>query len=469
MKRTTVSPNWASAFKCKQASLPISYLGFPLGGRPSSKEFWNPVVSKIKNRLAPWKRKFLSKGGRLVLIKSAISSIPTYFLSVFKLHFGVAKMIEKLQMDFLWGDGAHKRKLHAVNWGEVCNRKAKGGLGIGRILDKNKALLVKWIWRFEKEDQSLWRRVICSKYKVDEISLYWNWHESKFTFVKSIETLLKVGSQTCRMIKEGFQTVVGSGNRADLWSDIFCDGRPLNVAFPRCFALAVKKSGVVQDFGNLVGERWDWNIVTRRPCFDWEKDQWRCFLLFLGCIPIRRHIRDTVAWSLTPTGRYRNVDAYAQGGGKDFRESLFSIFIGNLNPIVDMAGLWGMFKPFGNEWDVFLSSKKNYRRRCYAFIRFETLEEACKVASKVDGMHIYRWPISAKVAEYDWSRRRSPSFRPSRKAYFHNGRSRAEEDWLSRSALGVLNEFSNVGQVNQKLEARGFVFSSSFLGEKSIV
>ncbi|KAK2640722.1 hypothetical protein Ddye_022485 [Dipteronia dyeriana] len=47
---------WASAFKCKQASLPISYLEFPLEARPRSKNFWIPLVSKIEKRLSRWKR-----------------------------------------------------------------------------------------------------------------------------------------------------------------------------------------------------------------------------------------------------------------------------------------------------------------------------------------------------------------------------------------------------------------------------
>ena len=109
------------------------------------------------------------------MIKSVISTIPTYFLSVFKMPMGVAKKIEKLQRGFLWGDGVIKRKLHAVSWNEVCKRKSQGGLGIGRIVDKNVAMLVKWMWRFSKEDHSLWRRVICSKYKIDESLLSWDW------------------------------------------------------------------------------------------------------------------------------------------------------------------------------------------------------------------------------------------------------------------------------------------------------
>ncbi|KAK2638855.1 hypothetical protein Ddye_026650 [Dipteronia dyeriana] len=102
----------------------------------------------------------------------------------------VANRLERLQMDFLWGDRELERKLHAVNWKDVCKRKDKGGLGIGRILQKNKAFLVKWIWRFGKEDKALWRKVICSKYKVDDKSLFWNWQGSSSAsfFVKSMKT-----------------------------------------------------------------------------------------------------------------------------------------------------------------------------------------------------------------------------------------------------------------------------------------
>ncbi|KAK2650217.1 hypothetical protein Ddye_017706 [Dipteronia dyeriana] len=93
------SAQWASIFRCKEASLPISYLGFPLRGRPKS--FWNLLVDRTEKRLANWKRKLLSREGRLVLIKAVLSNIPIYFLSVFKMPVGVAKRIEMMQGNFL--------------------------------------------------------------------------------------------------------------------------------------------------------------------------------------------------------------------------------------------------------------------------------------------------------------------------------------------------------------------------------
>ncbi|KAK3189918.1 hypothetical protein Dsin_029479 [Dipteronia sinensis] len=60
-KNVTHENSWADIFRCRKAALPITYLGIPLGARPYSKVFWNPVVDKIETRLRPWKRKFLSK------------------------------------------------------------------------------------------------------------------------------------------------------------------------------------------------------------------------------------------------------------------------------------------------------------------------------------------------------------------------------------------------------------------------
>lgn len=48
-----------------------------------------------------WKRIFLSKGERITLIKSTISSLLTYFLSLFPILIVVTNRLEKLQRDLL--------------------------------------------------------------------------------------------------------------------------------------------------------------------------------------------------------------------------------------------------------------------------------------------------------------------------------------------------------------------------------
>jgi hypothetical protein len=57
----------------------------------------------MARRLAPWKMMYLSKGGRVALIKSTLSNLPTYMMSLYPIPAHMAKRIEKIQRDFLWG------------------------------------------------------------------------------------------------------------------------------------------------------------------------------------------------------------------------------------------------------------------------------------------------------------------------------------------------------------------------------
>ena len=87
----------------------------------------------MEQRLAGWKRLYLSKGGRVTLITSTLSNLPTYFLSLFPIPAFVANRIEKLQRDFLWGGIGDEPKFHLVKWATVCTPIASGCLGIRKV------------------------------------------------------------------------------------------------------------------------------------------------------------------------------------------------------------------------------------------------------------------------------------------------------------------------------------------------
>ena len=111
-----------------------------------------------------WKRQYISKGGRITLIRSTLSNLPIYFMSIFQIPRAVRIRLEKIQRDFLWGGGALEQKPHLVRWSIVCDDKGKGGLGVKSLGLFNKALLGKWAWRFANEKTALWNQVIRRKY-----------------------------------------------------------------------------------------------------------------------------------------------------------------------------------------------------------------------------------------------------------------------------------------------------------------
>ena len=54
-----------------------------------------------------------------------------------------------------------------VKWDDVCHPKHEGGLRITPIHAMNKALEAKWLLRFAKEDNALWKNMMKVNYDVD--------------------------------------------------------------------------------------------------------------------------------------------------------------------------------------------------------------------------------------------------------------------------------------------------------------
>ena len=74
----------------------------------------NLILEKMERRLGGWKRLYLSKGGKVTLIKSTLSNLPTYFISLFPIPAAIVNQIEKFQRNFLWGGLGDEPKFHLV-------------------------------------------------------------------------------------------------------------------------------------------------------------------------------------------------------------------------------------------------------------------------------------------------------------------------------------------------------------------
>ena len=95
---------------CRVGQLFAVYLGLPLGAPNKATSVWDGVEEKVRRRLALWKRQYNSKSGRITLIKSTMASMPLYQMSLFRMPKSVARRLEKLQRDFLWGKGNLEKK-----------------------------------------------------------------------------------------------------------------------------------------------------------------------------------------------------------------------------------------------------------------------------------------------------------------------------------------------------------------------
>ncbi|GAU24432.1 hypothetical protein TSUD_364160 [Trifolium subterraneum] len=157
----------ASILRCKVGKIPFLYLGLPIGSDPRRLSFCEPVLARLTNILSRWKSRFLSFGGRLILIKSVLTSLSVYALSFFKAPLGTISSIESLLINFFWGGSEDHRKISWISWKNICLRKEYGGLGVSQLREFNLALLGKWCWRMLVDREGLWFRVLAARYGVE--------------------------------------------------------------------------------------------------------------------------------------------------------------------------------------------------------------------------------------------------------------------------------------------------------------
>ena len=137
IREVTNIHNLANILQCRVGSLPMIYLGMPLGTSYKTASIWNPILEWMKKKLSGWKQLYLSKGGRLNLLKSTLSSLPTFYLSLFTVPKAVAMRLERIQRNFLWGSSAKCFKYPLVAWEKVCLPRELGGLGIRNLVSFN--------------------------------------------------------------------------------------------------------------------------------------------------------------------------------------------------------------------------------------------------------------------------------------------------------------------------------------------
>ncbi|KAK3205180.1 hypothetical protein Dsin_019226 [Dipteronia sinensis] len=172
--------------------------------------------------------------------------------------------------------------------------------------DKNKSLPAKWVWRFGKDNNSLWRRVICARYDILDSDLTWEWKAGSHAspFIKAIAFLFAKGTASYRALKEGMKVVISNGKRGKFWEVTVNESFHLKEMCPIIYALAIQKQSVVNDFGRWSESRWFWEVPLRRQVFDWEKDQWRVFMSLLDCMVLRESVTDALAWSFCSDGSF---------------------------------------------------------------------------------------------------------------------------------------------------------------------
>ncbi|GKV02363.1 hypothetical protein SLEP1_g14810 [Rubroshorea leprosula] len=111
-----------ASLNCKSGSIPFTYLGMPVRDAMGRRKAWIPIIENFNKKLAVWKAKCLSIGGRVTLLSSVLSTLPIYFMFIFKIPKIVLHELVCLQRKFLWGYTEEKsRTTNVMDVGHFSN------------------------------------------------------------------------------------------------------------------------------------------------------------------------------------------------------------------------------------------------------------------------------------------------------------------------------------------------------------
>ncbi|RVW33932.1 putative ribonuclease H protein [Vitis vinifera] len=265
----------ADEFGYRVGKLPSTYLGMPLGAPFKSVAAWDGIEERFRKKLAMWKHQYISKGGRITLVRSTLSNLPIYFMSIFQMPRVVRIRLEKIQRDFLWGGGTLEQKPHLV-------------------------------WRFANERKALWNQVIRGKYGEERGG--WRSCETREAYGVG---LWKAISKMGYLVTPSFGFVGGDGEKVKFWKDKWCETIPLSEAFPSLFALASNKEAWVNEVWTAEGE-WggSWNPCFNRPFNDWELEEVERLFSCLEGKKVRGDEEDRVKWMASKDGEFSVKSLY---------------------------------------------------------------------------------------------------------------------------------------------------------------
>ncbi|KAH9688162.1 reverse transcriptase domain-containing protein [Citrus sinensis] len=268
------------------------YLGLPSMIGRKKMGFFNDIKLKVLNKIAGWQQKFLSSGGKEVLIKAVAQAIPAYAMSVFKLPRGFCDDIQRAIAKFWWGSKGDKRGIHWRKWEKLSQAKIRGGLGFRDFSCFNQALVAKQAWRLLQYPNSLVSRVLEARY----------FRNSSFLCAKAganasyIWRSIMWGRQ---VIKKGMRWRIGNGKKIAILSDNWL---PRPETFRLIFPPLLPVSSVVADLIKA-NNQWD-EIKLRQHFLDVDTAE-------IIKIPLlAEKAEDEVLWHYDKRGNYSVKNGY---------------------------------------------------------------------------------------------------------------------------------------------------------------
>jgi hypothetical protein len=266
-------------FTGRRVSFLIQYLGLPLTLGRIRMVHLQYLQDRAKGKLAGWQGRLVSIAGRRELVRSVISALPVYLLTVIKAPKKFLKELDKLRKRFLWaGDGELSGGKCKVAWPAVCTPQPNGGLGIKDLDAFSRALRLRWLWLQWSDEQRPWQGL-----------------------------QIPISEGDTDLFNAATVVTLGNGRKASFWTSRWLNGTSLAARFPALYRHSKRKNRTVADA--ITNNRWitdiDHNLnlqLIREYAMLWEE---------LDSIQLIEEQNDTITWMLTSDGKYSASSAYS--------------------------------------------------------------------------------------------------------------------------------------------------------------
>ena len=140
----------------------MKYLGFNINCCRYLIKDWDWLIVKVENRIRNRSFHWLSKGGKLILVKAILDAIPVFWMH-FWIPVGILEKIRKLCFKFLWAGNKDSVGLLWTSWKSLACPKFLGGWGLKIPSFFAKALAAKNVWKVIN-GKGLWVQIVVQKY-----------------------------------------------------------------------------------------------------------------------------------------------------------------------------------------------------------------------------------------------------------------------------------------------------------------
>ncbi|XP_074378458.1 uncharacterized protein LOC141719995 [Apium graveolens] len=290
----TSSQEICDILQVQKSELPGNYLGLPMYiGRHKNNAF-KFLTERICKKLQSWRNKPMSKGGKMVLLKSAAQSIPNFWMNLLLIPSEICNEIQRTMNAFWWGNGGQGKGIRWMSWERLCEGKENGGLAFRDLKKFNVAMLAKQGWRLLNGENPLVTKVMKAKYYPNT-----NFLEAKVGTHPSYMWRSIMESQ--EVIKQASRRRIGDGSTTNIWKipwlPCLLNGHPLTT---------MPQELVDVQVGNLMNETrtgWDEDILTDLFL---DRD-----IQLIKSIPISRSIQqDSWYWIIEQSGLFTVKSCY---------------------------------------------------------------------------------------------------------------------------------------------------------------